>query len=597
MSTDLPAPPDRRRFTAAVLGGWLFTALILLAISAGDIAALRFPDADDAMRIVEVRDWLAGQGWFDVAQHRLNGGAFPMHWSRLVDLPLAVVMLVLRPLLGAVAADRVAAVLVPMLTLLAAMALVASITRRLAGMAPVPLAVLMVAFAPPLLAQMRPLRIDHHGWQIVLTLVAVRALLAAPSWRMGALAGAALGALLTISLEGLPIAAAIAAIAVLVWAWRPVDARAPALAVALFATAALLQAATRGPAMWAPACDAMAPGWIAALGGAAAGVLLATAVARLGLAARLAALALGGALAGGAVAALSPACLSGPFAMLPPRVFRYWYMMVLEGRPLWEQGTSWAAVTIGLPVMGLVGAVRARALAGDPATRARWTLLIALQAAAFGIAIMVNRAGGTANALAVPGAATLLLALLTRARRIESAGPRIIATVGAFLLASPGQVASLLTLVAGTTDAAAEAGLVAHRRGCANAADIATVGALPPSTLFAPIDVTPALLAATPHRAIAGGYHRGAAAMDTVIHAFTAAPDTARTIVLASGADYLVACPGMNELDLYRFTAPQGLWARLERGERVAWLRPVAVKGPALAWRVIRPLQGPPATP
>ena len=597
MSTDLPAPSDRRRFVAAVLGGWLFTALILLAISAGDIAALRFPDADDAMRIVEVRDWLAGQGWFDVAQHRLNGGAFPMHWSRLVDLPLAAVMLVLRPLLGAVAADRVAAVLVPMLTLLAAMALVASITRRLAGMAPVPLAVLMVAFAPPLLAQMRPLRIDHHGWQIVLTLVAVRALLAAPSWRMGALAGAALGALLTISLEGLPIAAAIAAIAVLVWAWRPVDARAPVLAVALFATATLLQAATRGPAMWAPACDAMAPGWIAALGAAAAGVLLATAVARLGLAARLAALALGGALAGGAVAMLSPACLSGPFATLPPRVFRYWYMMVLEGRPLWEQGTSWAAVTIGLPVMGLVGAVRARALAGDPATRARWSLLIALQAAAFGIAIMVNRAGGTANALAVPGASTLLLALLTRARRIESAGPRIIATVGAFLLASPGQVASLLTLVAGTTDAAAEAGLVAHRRACANAADIATVGALPPSTLFAPIDVTPALLAATPHRAIAGGYHRGAAAMDTVIHAFTAAPDTARTIVLASGADYLVACPGMNELDLYRFTAPGGLWARLERGERVAWLRPVAVKGPALAWRVIRPLQGPPATP
>ena len=47
-----------------------------------------------------------------------------------------------------------------------------------------------------------------------------------------------------------------------------------------------------------------------------------------------------------------------------------------------------------------------------------------------------------------------------------------------------------------------------------------------------------------------------------------AAPDAARTIVLASGADYLVACPGMNELDLYRFTAPGGLWARLERGER-----------------------------
>ncbi len=572
MPTDTPAPSDRRRFVAAVLGGWLFTVLILLAISAPDIAALRFPDADDAMRMIEVRDWLAGQGWFDVAQHRLNGGDFPMHWSRLVDIPLAATILALRPLLDAGAADHVAAVLVPMLTLLATMALIASITRRVAGMAPVPLAVLMVAFAPPLLAQMRPLRIDHHGWQIVLTLVAVRALLAAPSWRTGALAGAALGALLTISLEGLPIAAAVAGIGVLVWAWRPVDARAPALAAALFVTAALLQAATRGPAMWAPACDAMAPGWIAALGGAAAGVLLALAVARLGLAARLAALALGGALAAGAVAWLSPACLSGPFATLPPRVFRYWYVLVLEGRPLWEQEIDWAAVTIGLPVMGLIGAVRARALT-------------------------VDRAGGTANALAVPGAATLLLALLTRARAIEHAGPRIMATVGAFLLASPGQIASLLTLVAGTKGAAAEAGLASHRRPCANAADIATVGALPTATLFAPIDATPALLAATPHRAIAGGYHRGAAAIDIVIHGFTAAPGDARAIVLATRAEYLVACPGMNEMELYRTVAPNGLWARLERGERIAWLRPVPVKGPALAWRVIRPLQGPPANP
>ena len=597
MPTDTPAPSDRRRFVAAVLGGWLFTVLILLAISAPDIAALRFPDADDAMRMIEVRDWLAGQGWFDVAQHRLNGGDFPMHWSRLVDIPLAATILALRPLLGAGAADHVAAVLVPMLTLLATMALIASITRRVAGMTPVPLAVLMVAFAPPLLAQMRPLRIDHHGWQIVLTLVAVRALLAAPSWRTGALAGAALGALLTISLEGLPIAAAVAGIAVLDWAWRPVDARAPALAAALFVTAALLQAATRGPAMWAPACDAMAPGWIAALGGAAAGVLLALAVARLGLAARLAALALGGALAAGAVAWLSPACLSGPFATLPPRVFRYWYVLVLEGRPLWEQEIDWAAVTIGLPVMGLIGAVRARALTVDPDARARWTLLIALQGAAFAIAIMVNRAGGTANALAVPGAATLLLALLTRARAIEHAGPRIMATVGAFLLASPGQIASLLTLVAVTKGAAAEAGLASHRRPCANAADIATVGALPTATLFAPIDATPALLAATPHRAIAGGYHRGAAAIDIVIHGFTAAPGDAKAIVLATRAEYLVACPGMNEMELYRTVAPNGLWARLERGERIAWLRPVPVKGPALAWRVIRPLQGPPANP
>ncbi|MGO7426910.1 hypothetical protein ACCT09_45980, partial [Rhizobium ruizarguesonis] len=44
------------------------------------------PDNDDGMRLVEVRDFLAGQGWFDLMQYRLglDGGTL-MHWSRLID--------------------------------------------------------------------------------------------------------------------------------------------------------------------------------------------------------------------------------------------------------------------------------------------------------------------------------------------------------------------------------------------------------------------------------------------------------------------------------------------------------------------------------
>ena len=42
------------------------------------------------MRAVEVRDFLNGQGWFDLVQHRLSPDhPFAMHWSRLADLPLA----------------------------------------------------------------------------------------------------------------------------------------------------------------------------------------------------------------------------------------------------------------------------------------------------------------------------------------------------------------------------------------------------------------------------------------------------------------------------------------------------------------------------
>ena len=59
-------------------------------------------DTDDAMRLTEVRDFLAGQNWFDLVQHRLNtpyGGL--IHWSRLIDLPEAVVVGLLRLPFGA----------------------------------------------------------------------------------------------------------------------------------------------------------------------------------------------------------------------------------------------------------------------------------------------------------------------------------------------------------------------------------------------------------------------------------------------------------------------------------------------------------------
>ena len=52
-------------------------------------------DTDSAMRLAGVRDLLHGQAWFDTGQHRMNTPyGLPMHWSRLVDAPLALLMLV-----------------------------------------------------------------------------------------------------------------------------------------------------------------------------------------------------------------------------------------------------------------------------------------------------------------------------------------------------------------------------------------------------------------------------------------------------------------------------------------------------------------------
>src|ERR1700750_651476 len=56
-------------------------------------------DNDSLLRLVEGRDMLAGEGWFDLHQYRMGPeGGFVMHWSRLVDAPLAAIILLTRAL-------------------------------------------------------------------------------------------------------------------------------------------------------------------------------------------------------------------------------------------------------------------------------------------------------------------------------------------------------------------------------------------------------------------------------------------------------------------------------------------------------------------
>lgn len=605
MTADMRA--ERSTAKAAATGGiirpvliaWAIASLIFVMIGEKDIVALRLSDTDDSMRMLEVRDWLAGQSWWDVAQHRLNGGDYPMHWSRLVDLPLAAVMALTTPLLGAAAATRLALVLVPLLTLLCAMLLIARITQRTAGTPAARYAALLTPLNLPLMAQMKPLRIDHHGWQVVLALAAAACLLGKPTARGGVLTGLALAALLTVSIEGLPIAAGIAGVAAGAWAWQP-ERRACLLGLiwSLFGGALALHLATRGPGFFLPACDAMSPAWLLTLGVAAPATTAAVLLAPQNVTMRLLALAGAGAITGAALLLYAPQCLAGPFATLPPLAYNVWYLHVQEGRPLWEQQFFRVFATMAVPAVGLVAtAVGWRA--ADPTHKPRWAMLLALLIAAAAVTLFVARAGATANALAIPGASALLLALLIRARQIRNLAGQIVATAAALTIASPGFLAVAGLAITERLDPAKDKGQAAHATApaCERASDMRALAQLPPSRIFAPLDVTPELISTTAHHAIGGPYHRAPAPMTQVIAGFTEPPARARTIIYATGARYVAVCPGLNEMDIYREQFPDGLWARLARGERFAWLRPVPIAGPVRAWRVIRPLPSPTPRP
>jgi len=577
---------DRRFWlsTAAIWGG---TCLLLLVIGWSAIIAWRFPDPDDQMRLLEVRDWLAGQSWFDVTQHRFNIPAgLPMHWSRLVDLPIAAVIVTLRPLLGQHLAEHVALVVVPLLTLAVVMALVAALARRMfANDGQALMAVSVTPLCAEVLHQLQPMRIDHHGWQMAMALLTTYAIVGPSTRKSGWLAGLAIAVWITISLEGLPMIAAMLALVALKWAFAPVN---RSLLQATMASACagtgLLFLVSHSPSVWPVSmCDAVSPVYLAMLFTVAVGSIGVAALPIRTIVGRLAALTGVGVVALVPLLVMAPQCAAGPFGQLDPLVRHLWYLNIAEGLPLWDQDAAAAISTIGLPLIGLVGTALA-VRTSEGAARMRWIAMMFLLAAATGIAILVERAGGVANLLAIMGTVSMLHPLLIRARALDSLPKRLVATLGIFVTAAPGAVSGA-AIAAVKPDPQVTA--VHRAMGCLDASDMKALSVLPRGNILAPLDISPTILLLTHHDAVASGYHRGAAVMHEVIATFIGSEEQAHAVVARRRIDYVAFCPGLPEVMIYENQAPKGFLAQLDAGQAPAWLTPVVLRGsPAKVWRV-----------
>ncbi len=590
-------------------GAWLtpvrialivWTAMSLIAIVARwhAIATLELSDTDDAMRMAQVRDLLAGQGWWDLTQYRVNpaGGGVLMHWSRIVDAPLALAILLLKPLLGQTLAEQVVMTLWP--PLLGAALSVACVRgyrhlsdRRIAYVVP-----LYLVAAVFIVIQLRPLRVDHHGWQIFLAMLIMGQALRPASGRAGLIAGLSAAALLAISIEGLPIAALFAAIAALRWALhaRADDrARLAGYMAGLAGGAAFLQFLTRGPAGLAGHwCDSLSAPYIAALAVAAAAVF---AIGRADPARRwlrFAALGGAGVLAAGTLVAVEPLCAAGPFATLDPIVVQYWYRNVLEGQPVWASPANTMLFVIVPSIVGLAGSWLAWRASTGAEDRRNWaTVIVALLGAAL-LSLLVLRASGTAQLFALPGCAWLGLRIWTRARSIAGLLPRVAASAAAVLtLPLPGSVA--VAVIAGLVFPAIKAEQEKPEksfaeRTCSDPAAIAALDRLPPAVLLTPIDLGAPLIFWTHHSVVATPHHRNREAMADTLRIFIGDPAKAEALVRKQKATLIVYCPAANDFARYRRVSKASLAARLYAGTPPGWLERVALPGGSglAVWRV-----------
>ena len=577
--------------TRAIRRDWLLAVLLAAILSLcwavndwPQVGRLNLPDSDDMMRLAQVRDWIAGQGFNDWTQYRVGPpGGSPMHWSRINDLGPAGLIVALTPLLGRHGAE-VAAVLGYPATLFAVyLFLSARIARRIGASGSAMVAIVLAALAYPANALFLPGRIDHHGLQIVLILATVLALSRRPSLASGVSAGACVAASLGIGLETAPQLAAVMAALFGRWVWRG-EREGPCVAgfgVALGGVTLLLLAFARPtfwPAQW---CDTFTPASTTAT------LVAAVLFAALGAAGerivdwrwRLVIGGIGGAVSLGNTLAAYPVCLAGPYGPMDAFVRHALIDHIIEAQGLFAAGYAMGVPSAGVMLVASVAAVglwRARRLRRDHALAQ-----LAVLATSGAVLLCQLRGAYIGSALAAPILAQLVLAAREVPRwRAPAVGAAWLASAGMVWLAVPQRIAA----------ARAEPGTAAFavRHACKSGDVWQQLDRLPAGTVMAPVDLAAYIVGGTRHRVVGAGYHRNLSGNRALYAFFLSQPARARAIGAAWRTDYVALCPGdFSEIDAaHRYRG--SLAAALLDGQPPAWLAPIPLRDAGLQlYRVV----------
>jgi hypothetical protein len=555
-------------------------------------------DSDDALRLMQVRELLAGASWFEVTTMALGGkGGLVSHWSRLIDLPLAALLSLLKLVLPVARAEFVLRALWPLVVLAPLMLLMARAMETARGQAAAYAALGLLALSPTALYQFDPGRIDHHNIMIAATISSTLLMWANPGHGRSWLIAGALAALaLAVGYEALAPVIAMAGLAAL---WGLFDRRqGPATAAfvaGLVVTLALALVLTRSPEQWLTShCDTLSANIVVLSAASGAGlVLVLTSGADWPMPARIAVLAVSGALGLAGFGALEPACLAGPMAQVPKSLTPIWLNLVDEARsPL--QPLSPGALPNGIALAIFLAAGVAAQTASAWRDRKREDVFLLAVASAFAmLALWQNKFGPYATFALIPGLA-VQIARLSAWQSLGAATIRLAAVVlvsqatlmGAAKAAKSGIGHFAPAAPATGVDNAAE---FRDPRACIAMDTLRTLNRLPAGLFAAHIDIGTHLAAHTHHRALAGPYHRIPNAILASHETFAAADEaTAARIIAREGIDYVLTCRALDD-PLARQPSWQGSFrARLVTGAAPDFLEPVAVEGSSLlrVWRV-----------
>ncbi|WP_299641548.1 hypothetical protein [uncultured Ruegeria sp.] len=536
--------------------------------------------SDDVMRWVVVQDLLQGQGWFNSQQYRLGpeGGTL-MHWSRLIDAPIALLYGTFGLVLPPDMALQVTAFVWP--SLLAGLTLWAfAVTGSVLGAREGAVSALVVGvLALEHSRKFDYFSFDHHNAQILLFATALMLFaLRRDKPYAGWLLGACLALSVSIGTESILQIALVAIFFAVDWIINGEPARRPTMAfgAGLTVTLVLTSLATTGQkAFLFPSCDALTlsvalPASVAAMGLCAA--------ARVGSAwplwGRISAFLAVGAVTLACAYSFAPHCLSNPIEALPQDMRDYWLSQVAEAQTISVILELHRGEVLALIAMSFVTMAAALIFAVRSPFRLEYALFLALIVTGLVVFLYQSRMMTFLGVSLVAVQAQILRVLYTRyasSRRAVSG----LAMVAFVLCISPKIGASIeeqLGRFAGPSLAAPALPARQSRQNsgasCKTPEAYAALRDLPAGRVLVDFDFAANVLRHTDHSVLAGNYHRNQAGILAQIELFRSDASQIGSRLTELDVDYVMLCTSAPRAEFWSWASQgRGLQSHLVAGE------------------------------
>jgi hypothetical protein len=586
----LPARLGRAPLLAwCVLGVALFASLVFWFDPARLLTSLG--DTDDATRLIEVRELLAGRSWFDMTLPRF-GGADPLvsHWSRLIDLPIATLLAGFELVLPTPEAELAVRAIWPLMLLLAFVYLLAREAEIRGGRAAALVCIALTVTCLIGVVQFLPGRIDHHNAIVLCAVIGILRLArsfddANAGWSAGFLLG--LGT--AIGYEALALTAATLGGSMLYGARAGRTLLGPSRAAVVFAaTLTIALAATTPPeSLFATHCDALSFNLVLLSATGALGITIVQALeTRLLPLSKMGLLAVTGVVGLALFVLAEPACLKGPFGQADPEIFPIWLGHVSETRSMLSMGSRLPLVggmALAYFAAGIYCGFRLMRTDRDEGLRFHvLVLLIAIPLSFWQIKLIPY-----ATFLPVP----LLAVSLARPPLAgqKPMGKRGIALIVLAVIIAIGAASWLLmTLAAPSSKRVKEA--LKPVQNCQATAAIAPLKYLPKGLVVADVNLGPYIVALTSLDVLSAPYHRLDRSLIEAHRILHASPHEAERRLRAVGARYVVTCDGLDSTTSQGKVPADSLQTLLNAGKPPTFLEavPLSEPTPLKVWRVKR---------